>query len=79
LCVNEIGASSYRALTFFSGCGVFQITLSREYSGTSFKTDLKKLYNVIGVQGKPTVFLFTAVQILEEGKFLVLAESLQLS
>jgi dynein heavy chain len=49
---------------------VFQITLSRGYSGTSFKKDLKKLYNVIGVQKKPTVFLFTAAQALEEGKLL---------
>jgi dynein heavy chain len=50
---------------------VFQITLSRGYNGTSFKEDLKKLFNLIGVQRKPTVFLFTSAQIAEEGKFLL--------
>jgi len=49
---------------------VFQITLSRGYSGASFKKDLKELYNLIGVQRKPTVFVFTAAQAVVEGKCL---------
>ena len=52
---------------YYSGCEVFQITLSRGYNEQSFKEDLKKLYNIIGVDGKPTVFLFTAAQVAEEG------------
>jgi dynein heavy chain len=54
-----------------SGCGVFQIALRRGYNGTSFTEDLKKLYNLIGVQRKPTVFLFTAAHVVEEGQFLL--------
>jgi dynein heavy chain len=49
---------------------VFQITLSRGYKEASFKEDLKKLYNLVGVDRKPTVFLFTAAQVAEEGKFI---------
>lgn len=56
-------------LLFFSGCGVSQITLSRGYKEASFKEDLKKLYKLVGVDRKPTVFLFTAAQVAEEGKF----------
>ena len=68
MCVTESSAGNYCVLTFFSGCGLFQITLSRGYSETSFKKDLKKLYNIIGVERKPTVFLLTAAQIVAEGK-----------
>jgi dynein heavy chain len=48
---------------------VFQITLSKGYNEASFKEDLKKLYNLIGVDNKPTVFIFTASQLADEGKF----------
>ena len=40
-------------------CDVFEITLTRGYNDTSFREDLKKLYNVLGVQNRKTMFLFT--------------------
>jgi hypothetical protein len=52
----------------FAGCGVFQIILNSEYNEASFKRDLKKLFNLVGVAMKPTVFLVTAALVTEEGK-----------
>jgi dynein heavy chain len=57
-------------LLSFSGCGVFQVTLRRGYKEGNFKEDLKKLYHLVGVDRKATVFLFTATQFAEEGKFI---------
>lgn len=66
-----VGGSGKQSLTrlsaFAAGCGVYEISLSRGYNENSFKEDMKKLYNQIGVERKPTVFLFTASQIAEEG------------
>lgn len=45
------------------------ITLSRGYNENTFKEDLKQLYNMLGVQKKPTVFVFTAAQVAEEGLY----------
>nr|XP_034835442.1 dynein heavy chain 10, axonemal [Maniola hyperantus] len=56
-----------RLATFAAGYEVFEITVTRNYSENTFKDDMKKLYNQLGVDGKPTVFLFTAAQIVEEG------------
>jgi dynein heavy chain len=63
LCIDD-----YLGKRRVSGCEVFQITLSRGYNETSFKEDLKKLYNLLGIDKKPTVFLFTAAQVADEGK-----------
>nr|CAD7405122.1 unnamed protein product [Timema cristinae] len=49
------------------GCTMFEITLSRGYGEAAFKEDMKKMYNQLGVANKPTVFLFTAAQVAEEG------------
>lgn len=46
-----------------SGYLCFQIELTRGYDYSSFREDLKKLYNSAGVQGKNTVFLFTDTQV----------------
>lgn len=66
-----VGGSGKASLTklaaFTAGCEVFQITLCRGYNEMSFKEDLKKLYNILGVDRKPTVFLFAAAQVAEEG------------
>ena len=66
-----VGGSGKQSLTrlasFAAGCVVFEITLSRGYNENNFKEDLKKLFNQIGVERKPTVFLFSASQIAEEG------------
>ncbi|KAJ9583316.1 hypothetical protein L9F63_022333, partial [Diploptera punctata] len=68
--VVGVGGSGKQCLvrlsSFAAGCEVFQIALSRGYNEQSFKEDLKKLYNMIGVDGKPTVFLFTAAQVAQE-------------
>ncbi|CAK1584360.1 unnamed protein product [Parnassius mnemosyne] len=56
-----------RLAAFAAGCEMFEITITRNYNENTFKEDMKRLYNQLGVEGKPTVFLFTAAQILEEG------------
>ncbi|PSN52998.1 Dynein heavy chain 10 [Blattella germanica] len=74
LMIVGVGGSGKQSLvrlaSFAAGCEVFQITLSRGYNETSFKEDLKKLYNLLGVDNKPTVFIFTASQVAEEGEFI---------
>ena len=50
-----------------AGCEVFEINLTRGYNDESFRDDLKKLYNILGVQNKPTMFLFTDNHVVEEG------------
>jgi len=46
-------------------CGYkcFQIELSRGYDYSAFHDDLKKLYDMAGVQNQDTVFLFTDTQV----------------
>ncbi|XP_059059014.1 dynein axonemal heavy chain 10 [Achroia grisella] len=56
-----------RLAAFAAGCDVFEITVTRNYNENTFKDDMKRMYNQLGVDGKKTVFLFTAAQILEEG------------
>ncbi|XP_049877279.1 dynein axonemal heavy chain 10 [Pectinophora gossypiella] len=56
-----------RLAAFAAGCEVFEIVITRNYNENTFKDDMKRMYNQLGVDGKPTVFLFTASQILEEG------------
>ncbi|CAG9821168.1 unnamed protein product [Phaedon cochleariae] len=66
-----VGGSGKRSLTslaaFTAGCEIFEITLCRGYNENMFKEDLKKLYSQLGIDRKPTVFFFTAGQIVEEG------------
>ena len=47
-------------------CGYqcFQIELTRGYNYESFHEDLRKVYQIAGVQGKDTVFLFTDTQVM---------------
>lgn len=47
----------------FSGFEMFEITITRNYNENSFKDDMKRMYNQLGVDGKKTVFLFTASQV----------------
>ncbi len=46
---------------------VFEITLSRGYSESNFREDLKTLYLKLGIENKKTVFLFTDAHVAEEG------------
>lgn len=41
----------------------FQIELTRGYNYDSFHEDLKNLYEMAGVKGQDTVFLFTDTQV----------------
>ena len=52
---------------FTADCEVFEITLSRGYNETSFRDDLKLLYNKLGIENKKVVFLFTDQHVAEEG------------
>ncbi|KAJ7377616.1 Dynein heavy chain 6, axonemal [Desmophyllum pertusum] len=65
-----VGGTGKQSLTrlacHMSGYHCFQIELTRGYDYSSFREDLKKLYNSAGVEGKNTVFLFTDTQIVVE-------------
>ncbi|KAJ0174233.1 hypothetical protein K1T71_010379 [Dendrolimus kikuchii] len=56
-----------RLAAFAAGCDIFEITVTRNYNENTFKDDMKRMYTLLGVDNKKTVFLFTAAQILEEG------------
>uniref|UniRef100_A0AAY5K1P1 AAA+ ATPase domain-containing protein n=1 Tax=Esox lucius TaxID=8010 RepID=A0AAY5K1P1_ESOLU len=66
-----VGGSGKQSLTklaaFTAGCEVFEITLSRGYSETNFREDLKILYLKLGIENKKMVFLFTDAHVAEEG------------
>ncbi|XP_062874230.1 dynein axonemal heavy chain 10 [Trichomycterus rosablanca] len=66
-----VGGSGKQSLTklaaFTAGCEVFEIVLSRGYSESSFRDDLKTLYLKLGIENKKTVFLFTDGHVAEEG------------
>lgn len=52
-----------RLASFAAECEIFEITISRGYNESSFREDLKVLYNIAGVKRKKVVFLFTAAQV----------------
>ena len=58
-----------RLAAFAAECEVFEITLSRGYTESSFREDLKILYNKLGMENKKVVFLFTDQHVVEEGLF----------
>jgi dynein heavy chain len=45
---------------------VFQIEVTRHYRLQEFREDIRKLYYQAGIENKPTVFLFTDTQVVEE-------------
>lgn len=53
----------YMTLYSRAGCEMFEITITRNYNENSFKDDMKRLYNQLGVDRKKSVFLFTAAQV----------------
>ncbi|KAM9330540.1 dynein axonemal heavy chain 6 [Gastrophryne carolinensis] len=65
-----VGGTGKQSLTRLAAhiCGYqcFQIELSRGYNYDSFHEDLRKLYKMVGVEDKDTVFLFTDTQIVVE-------------
>ncbi|XP_030648846.1 dynein heavy chain 10, axonemal [Chanos chanos] len=66
-----VGGSGKQSLTrlaaFTAECEVFEIVLSRGYSETNFREDLKMLYLKLGIENKKMVFLFTDAHVAEEG------------
>ena len=48
------------------GMNCIQIEITRGYGSSEFHEDLKLLFDSAGTKGKPTVFLFTDTQIVEE-------------
>ena len=66
-----VGGSGKQSLcklaSYTAGCEVFEIQLSRGYSESSFRDDLKILYNKLGTENKKMVFLFTDQHVAEEG------------
>ncbi|KAJ1537343.1 Dynein heavy chain 2, axonemal, partial [Nowakowskiella sp. JEL0078] len=45
---------------------VFQIKITKQYRHNEFREDLKTLYRLTGISGKPTAFLFTDTQIISD-------------
>ncbi|XP_019622649.1 PREDICTED: dynein heavy chain 6, axonemal-like [Branchiostoma belcheri] len=65
-----VGGTGKQSLTRLAchicGYNCFQIELSRGYNYDAFHEDLKKLYDMAGLKGENTVFLFTDTQIVVE-------------
>ncbi|KAL4470156.1 hypothetical protein ABPG72_009081 [Tetrahymena utriculariae] len=65
-----VGGSGKQSLSKLSSfgmkCEVFQIELVKNYNSQSFREDLMKIMNRSGVEGIPTSFIFTDVQISSE-------------
>eukprot|EP00770_Monocercomonoides_exilis_P008083 MONOS_8041.1-p1 / transcript=MONOS_8041.1 / gene=MONOS_8041 / organism=Monocercomonoides_exilis_PA203 / gene_product=dynein haevy chain 9, inner dynein arm 5 / transcript_product=dynein haevy chain 9, inner dynein arm 5 / location=Mono_scaffold00292:32264-47119(-) / protein_length=4951 / sequence_SO=supercontig / SO=protein_coding / is_pseudo=false len=55
-----------RLAAFISGCGCFEISLTKNYGHNEFREDLRKLYMQSGAEGKSIVFLLSDMQIVSE-------------
>ncbi|XJO76015.1 hypothetical protein BDV3_006595 [Batrachochytrium dendrobatidis] len=55
-----------RLATFMEEFEQFQIEISKNYGQTEWRDDLKKVLFAAGLEGKPTVFLYTDTQIVSE-------------
>lgn len=62
-CERSTGIFNFRLAAHINGYKCFQIELSRGYDYAAFHDDLKKLYDLAGVQNQHTVFLFTDTQV----------------
>ncbi|KAJ3224818.1 Dynein heavy chain 2, axonemal [Clydaea vesicula] len=63
-----VGGSGRQSLTrlaaYVVDIGVYQIKITKQYRHVEFREDIKTLYRLTGLEGKPTAFLFTDTQIL---------------
>jgi dynein heavy chain len=58
-----------RFAAYLASYSVFEIYVSKGYGHNEFREDLKKLFKMTGVQGKPTVFLLNDIQIVDDRFF----------
>eukprot|EP01028_Stygiella_incarcerata_P006524 TRINITY_DN2668_c0_g1_i2.p1 TRINITY_DN2668_c0_g1~~TRINITY_DN2668_c0_g1_i2.p1 ORF type:complete len:4588 (-),score=1267.00 TRINITY_DN2668_c0_g1_i2:3353-17116(-) len=58
--------SATRLASYISGFHVFQIEVTKNYRKQNFHDDLRAMYHTAGVERKPTVFLFTDTQIVDD-------------
>ena len=66
LVVGGVPESLTRFDSFKAGFKCFSIEITRGYGVNEFRDDLKTLYHQTGIEGTPTVFLFTDTQIVTE-------------
>jgi dynein heavy chain len=59
-------SSLARLAAFVSRYQIFEITLARGYGDNEFKEDIKKLFRMLGNDGKEAVFLFTESHLAKE-------------
>ena len=65
--VGGSGRSSMTKLaTFISGYGLSMVEIVKGYSMNDWREDIKKILMLAGVKDKPTTFLFSDVQIIDE-------------
>lgn len=53
-----------RIANYICELNTFQIEVSKSYGMGEFKEDLKRLYNLTGVDVRPTTFLFNETQVI---------------
>ena len=58
--------STAKFATFVSGCHPFSIEVTRNYGTSEFGDDLRKLCRLTGIEKKPTAFILSDTQIVNE-------------
>lgn len=67
LILGGSGRSSYtRLASYICEFSTFSVNVTKKYGVNEFKEDLKNLYGVCGIAGKPTVFILIDNQITDE-------------
>lgn len=61
-----------RLAAYIVGFSIFTVEITKRYSSQEFREDLRKLYQMIGVQNRPTVFMFNDTQIRDEHFMVIL-------
>lgn len=65
-----IGGSGRQSLSrigsYMCDMSTYQVAITAQYRLPEFREDLKTLYSMVGVENKPTSFLFNDTQVVEE-------------